>query len=593
HVMDRESYSDPAVAKAIGERFVAVRVDRDERPDVDARYQEAVAQLTGQSGWPLTAFLTPEGGLFFGGTYFPARSAGSSPGFLQILTWASELYASDPARRIEEAARLVQGLGSRVPLRSPGASDAAAAVARVVAGALDEHDPRFGGFGEAPKFLHANVLDLLLVAGGARGRDAALLTLRTMARGAIHDRLGGGFHRYAVDSRWESPHFEKLLGHNAEMLTVLARAAAVADDAELRRAAIGTARFLLETLQRSDGGFGESQDAGDGSAWLWTRAEVHAAAPDLAAAADALLEWDGAGPSPLRLAGAPRAGLEKSLDLLEERLRDAHARRAMPPVDGTRLPVTNALAASALVEASFRLGVAEWIAPAARALERLSLDGELRRAPGAPLLLEDAAASAEACARLFEATGDVRWRERAQRVAAAMERFFDPAAGAFVDRVAAAGEPLASWRRFPFDDSPIASGNAQALRALDRADALPDVANALASTTARAVAIAEPLTSAAAAAALHAHASAHTRAVVVAPAGPAREAFLAPLRRELGLTTRVVDAAATGIPDDLRPMADAAPPGGAVFLCRGTSCSPPVDEPRNLVRRLDDLRRAW
>jgi len=221
HVIDHESYDDPEVAKILNEHYVAVKVDRDERPDVDARYQQAVQALSGQGGWPLTAFLTPEGKVFYGGTYFPPTEAFGRPSFKRVLLAVSDHYKKDRASAQKDADALHRALSQRLPMvaREPLDEGLLFAVEEQLKSSFDG---RNGGFGGAPKFPHPGTMEFLLArAWRSRDetlRDMAVRTLTEMARGGVYDQIGGGFHRYATDARWIVPHFEKMAYDNAELL---------------------------------------------------------------------------------------------------------------------------------------------------------------------------------------------------------------------------------------------------------------------------------------------------------------------------------------------------------------------------------------
>ncbi len=630
HVMDDECYADSGIAGRIEERFVPVRVDRDERPDLDARYQAAVAQLTGSSGWPLTAFLTAEGGVFFGGTYFSRRPEGTQPGFEQILTWASELHRSGPEKRAAESRRLRDSLasqavaGARVAQGSQPAEPARA----VLDGVLDEWDRRSGGFGAVPKFLHPGPLDLCIRAASRWGhpvaRDAALRTIDSMLRAAVHDRVGGGFHRYAVDERFEEPHFEKLLPSNAEMLHVLARAHALEPKPTIREAAEGVARFLVETLQDAGGGFAGSQSAdgsrGNGSAFIWTRAELRrAAGAEDAELTDHWFELEGSeasAPSPLverrepreiaRRLGLPEEEIRARMQEVLRRLRAARGARGESAVEGRVLPAPSALAASALAEAAHLLARPEWVDPAERAIARILSErertgGRVVRGSGAPRLLEDCIAPAEACVHLFERTASEAWLDAAESLLAeAVGEFFDEGAGLLRDR---SGPPEgiagADWARHPLEDGGQTAGNAIGLRALERflrhrEDAgLRSVGSALGASLARAMQTREPLAVASAASAVDRWLRPDPRAIVVGGrSSDDRAPLLAVLRRHAAVAclegrssaeaARLLGAGAPAIdvggPDDSTQA--------TALVCLGRSCAPPATTPAELESRL-------
>ncbi len=288
HVMDRESYEDAAVAGVINQHFIPIKVDRDERPDVDARYQTAVQALSGQGGWPLTVFLTPEGRVFYGGTYFPPYPMQGRPGFRQLLEQVAHIYHEQGAQvrgqaeRIHAALAQVENGRAAAPAAAP-----AGAVTAIVQSLREMYDAENGGFGHAPKFPHATSLDLLLELGAAEHRPEltaiALHTLRAMAAGGVYDQLGGGFHRYSVDAFWRVPHFEKMSYDNSELLRSYVLAYQFVPDPGLAAVAAGILRWAAELMiERERGGFYASQDADislddDGDYFTWTRAEARAA----------------------------------------------------------------------------------------------------------------------------------------------------------------------------------------------------------------------------------------------------------------------------------------------------------------------------
>src|ERR1700723_3469401 len=286
HVIDRESYENPEIAGMINKFYVAVKVDRDERPDVDARYQSAISAISGQGGWPLTAFLTPEGKPFFGGTYFPPEDAMGRPGFKRILLGVSEAFRNkradvdNSARALEEAVAKAELHHAARGSLDPGIVDS------VIEFALRLFDEQPGGFGTAPKFPHASAVDLLLERYQST-RDPRLLhvaerTLEGMALGGVYDQLAGGFHRYSVDERWCVPHFEKMSYDNSELLKNYLHGYQVTGRALFHETAEGIIAWVNEVLSDQErGGFYGSQDADqtlddDGDYFTWTRAEVRA-----------------------------------------------------------------------------------------------------------------------------------------------------------------------------------------------------------------------------------------------------------------------------------------------------------------------------
>jgi uncharacterized protein YyaL (SSP411 family) len=302
HVMDRESYENAEIAGLINAHFVAVKVDRDERPDVDARYQAAVSAMSGQGGWPLTAVLTPDGRPFFGGTYFPPADRYGRPGFGRVLATMAQAWRERREEALESAASVVAAIEQNESFSGGGGGELTLALVDKIAGsALKQFDPRNGGFGTQPKFPHPAALDLLLeVAMNRDNGEAAVafaVTLEKMARGGVYDQLAGGFHRYSVDERWVVPHFEKMLYDNTELL----RNYVHGFQSFVRQDFLETAQQIVEWLDatlsdRERGGFYASQDADislddDGDYFTWTIAEA-AAVLDPAELTFAADYWD-------------------------------------------------------------------------------------------------------------------------------------------------------------------------------------------------------------------------------------------------------------------------------------------------------------
>ena len=370
HVMDGESYEDPAVAEILNRQFVCVKVDRDERPDVDARYQRAVQALTGQGGWPLTAFLTPEGEVFFGGTYFPPEdNRFGRPGFVSVLRQIADAYRGDRDKVAKNAAAIRQHVAESLDEARPGE-----VTPRLVEQAADQmarlFDIRYGGFGTAPKFPHPAACEFLL----ARWWDTRLdwprevveKTLAGMARGGIRDHVGGGFHRYAVDERWIVPHFEKMSYDNSELLRAYLSAYQALGTDLYRDVATGIVDWVLEVLADTKrGAFFTSQDADvafgdDGDYWTWTPDEARAAL-DAAefAVVRSVFDVEDAGEmdhnprkNVLWRRREPAADDERlTLARALGKLKAARARRPAPTVDTTAYVSWNAMMAAAFLQA--------------------------------------------------------------------------------------------------------------------------------------------------------------------------------------------------------------------------------------------------
>ena len=276
HVMDRESYEDPEVAKLINEHFVAVKVDRDERPDVDARYQAAVSAITGQGGWPLTAFLTPDGRPYFGGTYIPRDERYGRPGIERVLMAMAQVWHERRDEALETAGSVMAAIEQNESFTGGAGDLTLSLVDKITGSALAQFDPRHGGFGSQPKFPHPASLDLLLEMAMNRdpeqqetiqARDAFTVTLEKMARGGVYDQLAGGFHRYSVDERWVVPHFEKMLYDNSELL----RNYVHGFQSYVREDFLQTAREIFRSPKRPFGETGGTCPARRSSPWGATR----------------------------------------------------------------------------------------------------------------------------------------------------------------------------------------------------------------------------------------------------------------------------------------------------------------------------------
>ena len=445
HVMERESFADGATAAVMNELFVNVKVDREERPDVDAVYMDAVVALTGQGGWPLTVFLGPDGEPFFGGTYFPPEPRHGLPSFRQVLRAVADAYRERPEDVAAQAASLVEALRQSAeiePSREPLTEELLAEAAR---SSLAQLDPRWGGFGHAPKFPPASVLEFLLRRGEL---DAVRLTLDGMAAGGMYDLVGGGFHRYSVDAQWLVPHFEKMLYDNALLVPPYIHAWLLTGEERYRAVAEQTLDYMLRELRLPGGGLASSQDADtdgvEGLTYTWTAEE-------------------GAPPQLLQPFEDGRSILRGELDeATRVRLLEIRDRRPQPALDDKVIASWNGLALAALAEGARHLDRPDLLA-AARGLGELLAVVPLWRTlrdgrPKHPAYLDDYANVAHGLYELHLATGELRWLHEARRLAlAAVELFGDPERGGFF-LTPADGEPLVA-RQKSFDDNPTPSGN--------------------------------------------------------------------------------------------------------------------------------------
>jgi uncharacterized protein len=451
HVMEHESFEDESTAALMNERFVCIKVDREERPDLDGIYMDAVGAMTGQGGWPLTVFLTPEGEPFLGGTYFPPEPRHGLPSFQQVLAAVSDLYRErrgDVTRRTEVLVDALQQSASTAPSREPLTESILFQAVRRLEELLD---PEWGGFGRSPKFPPASALELLLRRGAV---GPAETTLDGMALGGMYDVVGGGFHRYSVDERWLVPHFEKMLYDNALLIPAYLHGWLVTGKERYREVAEQTVGYMLRDLRLEEGGFASSQDADtdgvEGVTYTWAPGE---------GAPEELLEPFEHG----------RFILRGELDSeARARLLEIRAGRPQPALDDKAIASWNGLALAALAEAGRRLEQPEWVeqgrAVAGFLLGALS-DGEGRllrsrrvgRSSGIGFL-DDYANTAHGLYELHVATGELRWLEESRRLALlAVELFADDERGGFF-LSPRDGEQLIA-RRKELYDHPIPSGN--------------------------------------------------------------------------------------------------------------------------------------
>ena len=509
HVIDRESYDDAKLAEVINRLYIPVKVDRDERPDVDSRYQTAVAAMSGQGGWPLTVFLLPDGRPFYGGTYFPPEDAMNRPSFRRVLESAAEAYRS---RRdeVEQAAGALVSAVSQAELFAGARSDwDARLVDTLIDSALQRFDPHYGGFGKGPKFPHSQALDLILERYQATREPRLLLaaqtTLDKMAQGGVYDQLGGGFHRYSVDERWLVPHFEKMSYDNSELLKNYIHAYQVSPRPLYRETAEGIIDWVNRVLSdRERGGFYASQDADinlddDGDYFTWTVDEVRAVlSPELARIVELYYDigptgemhhnpaknvlWVARDASTIASAlGLQADDVDRKVQTAKAELLAAREKRPTPYVDATLYTSWNAMFISAYLAAGSAFDDdrgRECRSFALRTLDRFLSEawddstGFAHRLGGNRLSgsLDDQAFMAVALLDAFEATLDQRYFEAASRTARLfIEKYVDVQGGGFFDRSADAA-PMGGLdiRRKPLQDSPTPGGNPVAAIALAR-----------------------------------------------------------------------------------------------------------------------------
>jgi hypothetical protein len=623
HVMEHESFEDPETAAYMNEHFVPIKVDREERPDVDSIYMQAVQGMTGHGGWPLNVFCDPDGVPFYGGTYFPPDPRQGMPSFRQVLEAVAQAWDTKRDEIRASGERVVQSLAA--PHLQPSAESLSPGVLdEAERGLAAQFDHDFGGFGGAPKFPPASALEFLMArmasggtaggaeAGGGSRRDQAERMVRTtlerMARGGIYDQVGGGFARYSVDGRWLVPHFEKMLYDNALLARAYLHAWQLTGEPLFRRTCEETLDWALREMRGPEGGFYSALDADsegeEGRFYVWTEDELRDL---LGGDADEMLAHWGVdrgpnfeGRSILWAAGpeVDHAKLERARKLLYE----ARSKRVWPGLDDKRLTSWNALAVAALADAGSALERPDYL-EAARACAGFLLS-EMRDAGGRLLrtfkdgratlnaYLEDHAFLSEALLTLYEATFEIRWFVEARALADTMlERFSDPD-GAGLYTTASDHDRLVV-RPKAFEDHPIPSGNSSAALALlhlaaftgerDYEQPALDVFRSLHPAAAR-----------------HPQAFGHLLQGIQFHLGSAREVAL--VGDDLGPLARVVRAAhrpalvlAGARPGDEEAQAaipllrGRKPVEGrtAAYVCENFACRLPVTEPGDLARQLE------
>ena len=515
HVIDRESYENPDTAKIINEYFVPVKVDRDERPDVDARYQSAISAISRQGGWPLTGFLMPDGRPFYGGTYFPPVDQGGRPGFPRVLLAVADAYKNKKEELLKTADALSDAVAKAEVFAGARAKFDLRVVDAQIGSITQLFDIKNGGFGQAPKFPHASAVDLLLERYRQTGEKHLLAmaetTLEKMAKGGVYDQLAGGFHRYSVDEKWLVPHFEKMSYDNSELLKNYLHASQVVGNWRIRETAESIIGWVNGTLSdRANGGFYASQDADyslddDGDYFTWTLDEVRAVlTPQESRAIEQYYDIAAHGEmhhNPAKnvlwvacelgeLAKTQNSDVESLSKLVLEaecKMLEARKKRPTPYIDKTMYVSWNAMFVSAYLEADRALSDSSYLG--CKEFARKTVDRMLREAwseadgfghrIGGPRLrgsLDDQVFGVMALLDAYETTmeeGYVRAAERTMDVT--IEKYGDTEGGGFFDR--ASDAPAMGGldvRRKPFQDSPTPSANSVAAMALTRMHAYTD-----------------------------------------------------------------------------------------------------------------------
>jgi len=532
HVMDRESYDDPEIAAIVNENFVAVKVDRDERPDIDSRYQAAVQTVSGQGGWPLTAFLTPDGKPFYGGTYFPPQDHYGRPSFRRVLLSIANAYKEKHGDVMEQATLVENAIVQSESFHGRSGRISAQVITAIQDSAFKMFDSLNGGFGSAPKFPHPSALELLIERyarvtprrdtnertgpANANLQNLIVTTLEHMANGGVYDQLAGGFHRYSVDERWVVPHFEKMCYDNSELLKNYVHAYQATGSSFFADVARDIIRWMDEWLSDRDrAGFYASQDADinmddDGDYFTWTLDEARSVLtdPELQAAGlrydiNEIGEMHHNPAKNVLYVRAPIDEIARRMNVSQQQVSDLLAsakkklyasrlQRPTPYIDKTVYVGWNSLCISAYLEAAKVLHLADARRFALRSLDRVlnqayrpqdgptpaSLrhvvaysdpEAEHRDVPG---MLDDYAFTALACLDAYESTADLSYFSFARAIVDAMiAKFFDATSGGFFDSEPAAdGKSLGvlATRRKPLQDSPTPAGNPMAVIALMR-----------------------------------------------------------------------------------------------------------------------------
>jgi uncharacterized protein YyaL (SSP411 family) len=586
HVMERESFEDPAVAALMNDHFVCVKVDREERPDVDAIAMEAVQMMTGHGGWPLNVFLTPEQVPFYGGTYFPPAPRHGMPSWPAVLEAVAEAWRDKRDEIAAQGARMAERLGTTAALRPSPNELGPEPLDDAVRNLRSAFDPENGGFGGAPKFPPSATL-LFLWARAARGGswaakagDMAGATLRAMAAGGMYDQVGGGFARYAVDATWTVPHFEKMLYDNALLARAYLHGWLMTGDPQFRRVAEETLDFMARELHGPEGGFLSALDADsegvEGKFYVWTAGELRAVLGD---DADAAIAWLGAsehgnfdemGIASNVLTGRGPEPPAEQRERIRAALLAARAQRVRPGLDDKRLTAWNGLAIHAFAEAGAVLGrddlldvarqaatfVTEHLRDGAGRLLRTWKDGEAKL----NAYLEDHAFLLEALLALYEATLDPRWFAEARTLGdQILERFADEQNGGFF--ATSSDHEALLVRRKDVEDAPIPSGSSSAAVGLLRLAALTGEHRYEEAAVSHLRLVGELL-------GRHPQAFAHALVALDLHVGPTREVALA--GDEAG-----VAAMAAVVRERLRPgVVLAGPPGAGVPLMEGRE---PID----------------
>lgn len=650
HVMDRESYDDPEIAQIVNERFVAIKVDRDERPDIDSRYQAAVQAISGQGGWPLTGFLTSDGRPFYGGTYFPPQDHYGRPSFRRVLLAISDAFREKNGDVLEQASLVEGAIARSESFAASSIEFSAKVIPEIVDSAMKMFDEQNGGFGSAPKFPHPSILDLL-IDQYIRTRDERLrhvftTTLEKMARGGVYDQLAGGFHRYSVDERWIVPHFEKMSYDNSELLKNYVHAFHATGNQFFAGVARDIVRWMDKWLSdRKHGGFYASQDADysmddDGDYFTWTLDETRSVLTEdetrVACLHYDINEVGEMHHNPAKNVLYQRASIDEIaaclslspqrvtelLDSAKHKMYAVRLARPTPYVDQTIYVNWSAMCVSAYLKAAIILGHEDARHFALRSLDRIlaeawkpetglkhvvsysNVGSTPRDAEG---FLDDYALTVIACLDAYEATSDITYYREAQQIADQMIiKFYDLEGGGFFDSIRKPSSfGVLSTPRKPFQDSPTPAGNPMAAIALLRMHAYTGDEHYLEKATATLALLAGTapqygiFVASYGIAAVHAS-SPHTQIVVIGDDAVASELYSEAVRGALFgrsvLKLNSNHAVAQNLPPALATTIPHLPAVKAgittAIVCSGFTCLPPVSTVTDLHRLLDRQESA-
>jgi uncharacterized protein YyaL (SSP411 family) len=625
HVMAHESFEDPQTAAIMNRHFINIKVDREERPDLDALYMDAVVAMTGQGGWPMSVFLTPSGEPFYGGTYFPPVRAHGLPSFRELLLTIAQRWREDRQSLLQVGAKLAEHLSTTPALVPTETGLELTSLDSAASELLRQYDWTDGGWGEAPKFPQPLAIEFLLQLHSRLGDrvalDMALHALKAMADGGLHDLIGGGFHRYCIDSRWQVPHFEKMLYDNAQLALAYLHAWEVTGDEAMWHVHKETITFMMNEMRDRLGGFYASIDADsegeEGKYYIWRLEEIEKLLrPDLhrlfiiATGVSQAGNFDGANVLE-RVLDVPAVAEQLNLDVDEARSRwqralkilsEARGRRRRPSTDDTVVASWNGLALTALAESARASGDSDTLAAAQRLgsflLEEMTVDGRLLRSwrrgrARVPAQLADLAAVGRGFLSLYQTDFDPRWFRAASECAEEMLGHFSDPQGGFFDTGDNSEQLIA--RPKSIQDSPVASGNTLAVSLLLQLGALTGESRFVQPAEAaivgmQATAIRHPAAFAGWLCALDFALGPQLQLGVVGEPSSAGFQDLIGVTRKRFLPRLVIAGGRQNGSDQPALLSDRGMIDGraTAYLCQGFACRTPVTSPNELIAQINE-----